>query len=78
MCYRHSAIWKTYANAIKNFSAKGGYTKAELFEKLNTTVTDAVSVIRNLKDKEMLKVRSVQGYDLSAIGIILHVVEHYS
>ena len=62
----------------KEFSAQGGYTKAELFEKLNTTVTNAVSVIRNLKEEEMLNVRSVQGYDLSAIGIILHVVEHYS
>jgi uncharacterized damage-inducible protein DinB len=62
----------------KEFSAEGGYTKAELFEKLNTTVTDAASVIRNLKDEEMLNVRSVQGHDLSAIGIIVHVVEHYS
>ena len=62
----------------KEFLAEGGYTRAELLEKLNTTVTNAVAVIRNLKDEEMLNVRSIQGHDLSAIGIILHVVEHYS
>lgn len=35
-------------------------------------------MITNVNPDELLRKRSVQGYDLSAIGIVIHVVEHYS
>jgi uncharacterized damage-inducible protein DinB len=37
-----------------------------------------VTVIKNIKEDELLPPRSVQGFNYSAIGIIIHVVEHYS
>lgn len=60
------------------FAATEGFTKAELFQKLTTTVQDACEVIRHLDDTDLLRVRTVQCFELSAIGIIVHVTEHYS
>lgn len=62
----------------KEFTSNSVFTKEELLQKLKSTTDAAVSVIRNLKEDEMLHKRSVQAYQLSAIGIIIHVVEHYS
>lgn len=62
----------------KEFSTQGGLNKKELFDKLQSTFTQAVFVIGNVSPEKMLLKRSVQGYQLSAIGIIIHVVEHYS
>jgi uncharacterized damage-inducible protein DinB len=60
------------------FSTTGGPTKAELYEKLSQTVGNAVSTIRSMDEAGLLQVRSVQGFSLSGIGIIIHVTEHYS
>lgn len=60
------------------FSTSGGYNKSELFDKLSSTVKQAVDIINNLSEDELLRVRSVQAYELSGIGILIHVVEHYS
>ncbi|HEY4652864.1 MAG TPA: DinB family protein [Cyclobacteriaceae bacterium] len=60
------------------FSADGGMTKNELLARLELTVSKAVTVIKNIKEDELLPPRSVQGFSYSAIGIIIHVVEHYS
>lgn len=62
----------------KEFSTRGGFHKNELLDKLQSTVTQAVRVIAAIRPEAMLKKRSVQGFELSAIGIIIHVVEHYS
>ena len=59
------------------FSAQGGLTKAELLDRLESTVSKAIAIMGNLDD-DLLRVRSVQGYSYSAIGIMIHVVEHYS
>jgi uncharacterized damage-inducible protein DinB len=62
----------------KEFSTKGGYTKQELLNKLTTTVAQAINTIRNLDESRLLKIHSVQGFELSDAGIIIHVTEHYS
>jgi len=62
----------------KEFSTKGGLSKGELLQKLQHTISSAVSVIRNCDEDSLVKVRSVQGFNLSGIGIIIHVTEHYS
>jgi uncharacterized damage-inducible protein DinB len=62
----------------KEFSTKGGMRKDELLAKLKATVDHAILIIKNINPNELPRVRSVQGYELSAIGIIIHVVEHYS
>lgn len=60
------------------FSAKGGPGKAALFEKLQSTVQQATHVIRHASQEEMLRVRTVQGFEMSGIAIAIHVCEHYS
>ncbi|MBA4058162.1 MAG: hypothetical protein C0490_25830 [Marivirga sp.] len=60
------------------FSTEGGYNKIELFGKLKSTVTQATEIISKINPEEMLTRHSVQGFDLSVIGIVVHVVEHYS
>lgn len=60
------------------FAAQGGFTKAELLEKLNATVGEAVATIRLAGREEMMRERPVQGFRMSGIGIAVHVCEHYS
>lgn len=60
------------------FAAKGGFTKAELLDKLRATLKEAVETIRLADEAELLRVRTVQGFDMSGIGIMVHVCEHYS
>jgi uncharacterized damage-inducible protein DinB len=62
----------------KEFSTAGGLSKKELFDKLQSTLTQATDIIRDINKEDLLRKRLVQGFELSAIGIILHVVEHYS
>jgi uncharacterized damage-inducible protein DinB len=60
------------------FSARGGTNKEELFSLLSDTVVKAANIIRNQDEKQLTKIRSVQGFSLSGIGIIIHVTEHFS
>ena len=60
------------------FLTTGGFTKKELLDKLGATVLEAVRVINEASLEELLRVRSVQGYNYSGIGNIIHVTEHYS
>jgi uncharacterized damage-inducible protein DinB len=60
------------------FSASGGIMKSELYNKLHNIVKEAKEVINNLDPEALRKIRSVQGFKLSGIGIVIHVVEHFS
>jgi uncharacterized damage-inducible protein DinB len=60
------------------FSTNGGYSKTELMEMLYTTVAQATKTIRQTNDEELLRVRTVQGFNLSGIGIMIHITEHLS
>lgn len=62
----------------EEFSASRSLNKSELLSKLKATVDSAVKIIEKQKEASLLKTRSVQGYSLSGMGIIIHVVEHYS
>ena len=52
--------------------------KKELLQILDSTVTESVSIIQSLSEEDLLRSRSVQGFELTGIGNIIHVVEHYS
>ena len=62
----------------EEFEARAGGSKSELLEKLSTTVRRSADVIRGLDHEDLMRERTVQGFKLTGIGIILHVVEHYS
>ncbi len=60
------------------FSTTSGFTKKELLEKLIETVDDAKRIIFDSSIEQLVKIRSVQGFSFSGIGVVLHAVEHYS
>ena len=62
----------------KEFSTKAGYTKTELLNKLANTIAEASGIIKNIDEKILMKIYAVQGFNLSGLGIIIHVTEHYS
>lgn len=62
----------------EEFAAQGGYSRQELWDKLEETLQTAFHVIRNASDEEMMRVRSVQGFQQSGLAICLHVCEHLS
>ena len=45
---------------------------------IEDTVAQATKVINEVSDSELTRSRSVQGFEMSGIGIIIHVVEHFS
>ena len=65
-------------NRAAEFSATGGFTKSELIEKISRTVNEALGVLQNVNEEEMLRMRKVQGFDMNGVDIIVHVVEHFS
>ena len=62
----------------KEFDARSGWHKSNLFKMLEDTTTRAIEVIRGADRASLVEVRQVQGFGLSGIGIIIHVVEHLS
>lgn len=60
------------------FSASGGYTKTEILKKLEDTVDTAKRVIFDANPEQLVRLRSVQGFSFSGVGVIIHAIEHYS
>lgn len=60
------------------FMTEKGYNKSELMTKLEETVDRAKAIINSANLEQLLKIREVQGFTLSGVGVILHAVEHYS
>ncbi len=62
----------------EEFLISAGYQKEQLLNKLKETIQEAKRVIEKSPDAELLRKRKVQVFNLSGIGIIIHVVEHLS
>lgn len=60
------------------FEATQGFSKSELLQLLTDTIKIAEVIMQTSDEADLMEVRSVQCYQLSGMGIILHVVEHYS
>jgi uncharacterized damage-inducible protein DinB len=60
------------------FSARGGTSKAELQGRLRSTVDAAVAVLSGLSSNQLAGQRVIQGYDVTVLEAIYHVVEHFS
>lgn len=65
-------------NRDLEFSISEGYNKEELLKMLTVVTQKAKEVILAASDTQLLHIRNVQGFELSGVGITLHVVEHYS
>lgn len=62
----------------REFAAKSGFTKKELLDMLQKTVHGAIDTFKTIESGEFLRKRKVQGFELSGIGNMVHVVEHFS
>ena len=60
------------------FSTEGGHAKQDLVAKLEQVINRAKEVISETSQEELVRVRDVQGFNLSGIGIVMHVVGHLS
>jgi uncharacterized damage-inducible protein DinB len=60
------------------FAVKGGYTKAQLLQKISKVLLQANTTIMEATPEELLRVRNVQGFAQSGWANIIHVAEHYS
>lgn len=78
--YIISALGKNADNRNRDseFSAKEGYTAAELLEKMKHVTDNCVKIINELNEEQLTANYEVQGYTMSGIAIIIHVTEHYS
>jgi len=60
------------------FAARAGVSKAELRQRLHATVAEALAVIAALPERRLSERHTIQGYDVSVMEAIYHVVEHFS
>jgi uncharacterized damage-inducible protein DinB len=60
------------------FDARGGFTAAELAGKLRETVGKACSIISELTTGQLTRMYEIQGYKVSGVEAVFHVVEHFS
>ncbi|MCI5080220.1 MAG: DUF1572 domain-containing protein [Saprospiraceae bacterium] len=60
------------------FEMEDGFSKMELLKKLNRVTEEASDIILQQTDESLLELREVQGFKLTGIGILIHVVEHFS
>jgi uncharacterized damage-inducible protein DinB len=60
------------------FSALAGISGPKLLDRLRTTVEEAIKVISGLPPKRLSERVSVQGYDVTVLEAVYHVVEHFS
>jgi uncharacterized damage-inducible protein DinB len=60
------------------FDARGGTAPAELSELLKTRVVEAAGIIRAVPAARLTERITPQGYDVTVLEAIAHVVEHFS
>ncbi len=72
------AGWPDHRHRDSEFDARGGKSPGELAELLKIRVTEAASIIRSLHGGRLTERITPQGYDVSVLEAIAHVVEHFS
>jgi uncharacterized damage-inducible protein DinB len=60
------------------FAARDGVSRQELVERLETTIADAVRVIEALPAARLPEPLVIQGFSVTVLEAIYHVVEHFS
>lgn len=60
------------------FAARESCSKAELLQKLETTLAEVDTVLASLSIDKLAEPRVIQGFNVTVLGAIFHVVEHFS
>ena len=62
----------------KEFDEKGPLPRADLINRLNSTLQEAAQVLRTADRVKLTQERTVQGEVETGVAVILHVTEHFS
>lgn len=62
----------------EEFAARGGLPVDQLTERLRATIADTERVLRGVTAERMTQPLVIQGYDVTVLEAIYHVVEHFS
>jgi uncharacterized damage-inducible protein DinB len=62
----------------REFAARGGVSASDLKERLAGTVEATVAQVRAVTDERLAETIRPQGYEISVLAAIYHVVEHFS
>ena len=62
----------------EEFETLDGKSKAELLDMLEAVLRDSGRVLSEVSEDELRRIREVQGFNMSGIGVVIHVVEHLS
>lgn len=62
----------------REFSARGGVPRQDLLERLEGTVEEAAAVLEKLPPERLSARVNIQGYEMTLLEAIYHVVEHFS
>jgi uncharacterized damage-inducible protein DinB len=65
-------------NRDSEFAARGQVRRDDLRALLQTTVDEAVAAIEKLTPERLAETIRVQGYDVTVLQAVYHVVEHFS
>jgi len=65
-------------NRDAEFEISGNLSKAALINKLQNIINNSTLIIQQTTEQELLETKKVQVYELTTIGILLHVTEHLS
>ncbi|MCI0692758.1 DUF1572 domain-containing protein [candidate division KSB1 bacterium] len=65
-------------NRPAEFAAHESFSKTELMEKLESTLAEVDSVLSNVHLEKLAEQRVIQGFNVTVLGAIFHVVEHFS
>tara|TARA_X000001036_G_C20388500_1_gene687692 strand:+ start:159 stop:665 length:507 start_codon:yes stop_codon:yes gene_type:complete len=60
------------------FKTKSQLEKKVLLKQLKETINASIQIINKTNEQEYLKVKKVQAFSFSGIGLVLHAVEHFS
>jgi uncharacterized damage-inducible protein DinB len=62
----------------REFAETGPLSAAELLARLDDTMADVDRALDRLDPESLLAIRRVQGFEESAVSILVHVIEHFS
>ena len=63
-------------NRAQEFAEREHLPKTELLKKIESTIIEADSTLKNLDSNKLLERRVIQGLDVTCLDAISHVVEH--
>jgi uncharacterized damage-inducible protein DinB len=62
----------------REFAARGGVAVSELGKQLRDTVEETIAVLDGVTAERLLEPLVIQGYQVTGLAAIYHVVEHFS